>query len=85
MRSAASTVAGGDAFLEPGLAPTLERAICWRYARGAETARMYEQPQCREQVGLENAPQVGLDIRRPGQAGVVASEPQPRAVAREAP
>jgi SAM domain (Sterile alpha motif) len=36
-------------------------------------------------LGHRHAAQVGLDMRRPGQAGVVASESQPRAVAREAP
>ena len=79
----AQLVAGGDALLLARLAPALERAVGWRRAGSAEAAGMDQQPQ-RGEVGevlaLEDAAQVGFDIGRAREAGIVAHEAQAHAV-----
>jgi hypothetical protein len=57
--SFAQLVAGSDAFLEPSLAPALERAICWRYVRDAEAARMYQLLRAIAELPSKDTPKAG--------------------------
>ena len=75
----AQLVARGDAFLLAGVAPAFQRAVGRRRVRQAEAAGMDQQPQrgeIGESIAFEDATQVGFDIGRAGQAGIVAHQAQ---------
>jgi hypothetical protein len=78
LHTVAQAFAGGGALLATGLAPVFQRAVGGWRAGLAEAAGVDQQPE-RGEVGerfsLENVPQVGFDVGRAGQAGVVTQQP----------
>ena len=81
-------IARSKPFLARRLAPALQCAIGRRSAGRAKPARMDEQPErseIREAVGLENLPEVGLDVGGAREARVGAHQPQTLAIAAKAP
>src|SRR5438477_9477006 len=71
-----------------GFSPRLEGALARRAARRPEPRLVRQEPESSE-VGVallrEDAGEVGLDPRRPGEAGVVAEDAQRDAIRREPP
>ena len=84
----AQFVASGDALLLARFTPAFEGAIGRRRACQTEAARMNQKPErreIREQLGLEHATQIGLDVSRSREARIVTHEAQPRAIGAQAP
>jgi hypothetical protein len=84
----AQAVADADAVFLGGVAPVFERAVGGLGAGLAETRGVGEQPEGGE-IGVEafaeDGFEVGLDVGRPGEAGVVAQDAQLQAVADDGP
>ena len=74
--------------LLPAVPPPFQNTIGGGCPRRPESAGMHQKPKSGEVgqcVRFEDSAQIGLDIGGPGQAGVVAQQPQPLAVAGQAP
>lgn len=81
-------ISRGFAFLGAGIAPAFERAIGGGGVCRAEAGAVDQQPKHREGRDVlvgEHLRQIGLDIGRTGQRGIVAHEAQLHPVGHDAP
>ena len=85
---ARQTVPGGFPKAGAGLTPMLQRTIRCRSAGAAKTAAVNQQPERREGGSIlsgEHPRQIGLDVGRAGEGGIVPQQPHPAAVGHQAP